>query len=61
MLPSTHGVSDNGIDLPAAVGEGGFGGVLAQAGYATCMVGKAHFATYMTFKPTGSPECSMRR
>jgi arylsulfatase A-like enzyme len=57
MLPSTHGVSDNGIDLPAEVGEGGFGGVLAHAGYATGMIGKAHFATYMTFAPTGSPEC----
>ncbi len=57
MLPSTHGVSDNGIDLPAAVGKAGFGGALARAGYATGMVGKAHFATYMTFAPTGSPEC----
>ena len=57
MLPSTHGVSDNGIDLPAAAGKAGFGGALARAGYATGMVGKAHFATYMTFAPTGSPEC----
>lgn len=57
MLPSTHGVSDNGIDLPAAVGEAGFAGVLSRAGYATGMIGKAHFATYLTFQPTGSPEC----
>lgn len=57
MLPSTHGVSDNGIDLPKATGEGGFGGTLSRAGYATGMIGKAHFATYLTFKPTGSPEC----
>ena len=57
MLPSTHGVSDNGIDLPAATGEAGFAGTLARAGYATGMIGKAHFGTYLNFKPTGSPEC----
>jgi arylsulfatase A-like enzyme len=26
LLPLTHGVSDNGIDLPGAVGERGFAG-----------------------------------
>ncbi len=57
MLPSTHGVTDNGIDLPQRMGDAGFAGVLSRAGYATGMIGKAHFSTYLTFKPTGSPEC----
>ena len=57
MYPSTHGVSDNGIDLPVATGTAGFGGLLGAAGYATGMIGKAHFATYLSFAPTGSPEC----
>lgn len=57
LLPSSHGVSDNGIDLPAATGEAGFAGALAKAGYATGIIGKAHFSTYHAFKPTGSPEC----
>ena len=29
LLPLTHGVCDNGIDLPPAVGERGFAGTLA--------------------------------
>jgi arylsulfatase A-like enzyme len=57
MLPSSHGVSDNGIDLPEATGLNGFASLLARSGYATGMIGKAHFATYLTFGPTGSPEC----
>jgi arylsulfatase A-like enzyme len=57
LLPSSHGVSDNGIDLPPAASRAGFAGQLSRAGYATAMIGKAHFATYLTFAPTGSPEC----
>lgn len=57
LLPYTHGVSDNGIDLDPKVGEAGFAGAFAQAGYRTGYVGKAHFATSHTFKPTGTPEC----
>lgn len=57
LLPSSHGVSDNGIDLPAATGEAGFAGALSRAGYASGMIGKAHFASYFTFEPTGTPEC----
>ena len=57
LLPSSHGVSDNGIDLPPATGEAGFAGVLSRAGYETAMIGKAHYASYFTFQPTGSPEC----
>ena len=56
LLPLTHGVWDNGVDLDPAVGEAGFAGSLARAGYATAMIGKAHFATKSTFAPTGTPE-----
>jgi arylsulfatase A-like enzyme len=57
LLPLTHGVSDNGIDLPPAVGERGFAGTLEAKGYATALIGKAHFTTSHTFSPTGTPEC----
>ena len=57
LLPSSHGVSDNGIDLPESTGEAGFAGTLSRAGYATAMIGKAHYSTYFTFTPTGTPEC----
>lgn len=57
LLPRTHGVQDNGIDLPKEVGEAGFAGTLAQNGYRTGFVGKAHFATSHTFAATGTPEC----
>ncbi|MCU0946070.1 MAG: sulfatase-like hydrolase/transferase [Rubritepida sp.] len=57
LLPLTHGVHDNGIDLDPATGQAGFAGQLARAGYATAFVGKAHFSTHHTFQPTGTPEC----
>lgn len=57
LLPRTHGVHDNGIDLDPARGERGFAGSLSAAGYDTAFFGKAHFATYHTFSPTGTPEC----
>lgn len=57
LLPLTHGVSDNGIDLRPEVGADGFSGRLARKGYATAFIGKAHFSTKTTFKPTGTAEC----
>jgi len=57
LLPLTHGVSDNGIDLAPEVGEAGFAGVLARHGYRTGLIGKAHFSTSHTLAPTGTPEC----
>ena len=33
LLPGTHGVSDNGIDLPDATGEAGYAGGFTKAGY----------------------------
>ena len=49
LLPLTHGVSDNGIDLSPQIGEAGFAGALTKAGYRTGYVGKAHFSTLFTF------------
>jgi arylsulfatase A-like enzyme len=58
LLPLTHGVSDNGIDLPPTIGAAGYGGSLSKAGYATALIGKAHFNTSHCFAPTGTPECT---
>ena len=57
LLPLTHGVWDNGVDLNPRTGEQGFAGTLARSGYETAYFGKAHFATKATFQPTGTPEC----
>ena len=57
LLPRTHGVHDNGIDLDLDVGQQGFAGALSRAGYNTAFFGKAHFSTYHTPLPTGRPEC----
>ena len=56
LLPRTHGVHDNGIDLDPELGRKGFAGSLSAAGYHTGKIGKAHFATYHTFADTGSVE-----
>lgn len=58
MLPLTHGVWDNGVDLEPRIGENGFAGTLARNGYRSAFIGKAHFATKATFAPTGTPECN---
>jgi arylsulfatase A-like enzyme len=57
QLCRTHGVHDNGIDLDPDVGEKGWAGAMAASGYQTSFFGKAHFSTYHTYDPTGSPEC----
>ncbi|MEM6825254.1 MAG: sulfatase-like hydrolase/transferase [Pseudomonadota bacterium] len=57
QLCRTHGVHDNGIDLDPETGERGFAGTLAAAGYQTAFFGKAHFSTFHTYAPTGTPEC----
>ena len=57
LLPNTHGVHDNGIDLDPALGKRGMAGTLQRAGITTAFIGKAHFSTHHTFKPTGTPEC----
>ena len=57
LLPLSHGVWDNGVDLNPQVGEAGFAGTLAAHGYDTAFIGKAHFSTKSTFQSTGTPEC----
>src|SRR3954468_17577330 len=54
--PSTHGVTCNGIDLPADATERSVATLLGQAGYRTAMIGKAHFASAFPFLPTGQIE-----
>ncbi|VCU71458.1 Arylsulfatase [Pigmentiphaga humi] len=56
LLPLTHGVRDNGIDLPPDTGARGFAGQLGSRGYETAFFGKAHFSTKATFAATGTPE-----
>ena len=57
QLCRTHGVHDNGIDLDPETGAKGWAGALGAAGYQTSFFGKAHFSTYHTYDPTGTPEC----
>jgi arylsulfatase A-like enzyme len=57
LLPLTHGVSDNGIDLDERFAKTGFASHLSQQGYRSAFIGKAHFSTYKTYAPTGRPEC----
>ena len=57
QLCRTHGVHDNGIDLRPEIGSRGFAGAMAATGYETAFFGKAHFSTYHTYQPTGTPEC----
>jgi arylsulfatase A-like enzyme len=57
MLPLTHGVRDNGIDLPDDMIDRGFAQQLANTGYKTALLGKAHLSTQHTFERTGRPEC----
>ncbi|MEQ8708832.1 MAG: sulfatase-like hydrolase/transferase [Rhodospirillales bacterium] len=58
LLPQTHGVWDNGVDLEESVADKGFAGTLGRSGYRTAFIGKAHFTTMHAFEPTGAPECA---
>jgi len=57
MLPHTHGVRDNGIDIPDDMNDRGFGVQASKLGYQTALLGKAHLSTQHTFHATGRPEC----
>jgi arylsulfatase A-like enzyme len=54
--PSTHGVTCNGIDLPADAEERSVATLLHRAGHRTAFFGKAHFATTFPYFPTGKAE-----
>ncbi|MGJ8534285.1 MAG: sulfatase family protein [Alphaproteobacteria bacterium] len=57
MLPMSHGVRDNGIDVPDDMIDRGFPACASMLGYMTALLGKAHLSTQHTFKSTGRPEC----
>src|SRR5215470_943748 len=54
--PSTHGVVRNGIDLPLDAAADSLATHLADAGWATALFGKAHFASYYPDLPSGRIE-----
>ncbi|MET1002006.1 MAG: sulfatase-like hydrolase/transferase [Acidimicrobiia bacterium] len=54
--PSTHGVTCNGIDLPADAEARSLPTLLGEAGHRTALFGKAHFATTFPFLSTGQVE-----
>ena len=56
LLPYTHGVSDNGIDLDPKIGEAGFAGAFARAATAPATSAR-RTSRPRTPKPTGTPEC----
>src|SRR5215470_9947013 len=43
QYPSSHGVIRNGIDLPLEAARESVATLLAAAGHATALIGKAHF------------------
>jgi arylsulfatase A-like enzyme len=56
MLPLSHGVYDNQVDLDPAIGAQGWGGTLGRAGYRTAFIGKSHFGEHPGVTPWGAPE-----
>ena len=56
LLPLTHGTADNGIDLDPGIAEQGFAGTLGRNGFETAFIGKAHFSSNHSARPTGRCE-----
>lgn len=56
QYPSSHGVTFNGIDLPADAADRAVSTELARAGAKTAFFGKAHFGSTFPFYPTGHLE-----
>jgi len=56
MLPLTHGVYDNQVDMNPAIGEAGWAGQLSSAGYDSKFIGKAHFGHDPRATEWGGPE-----
>lgn len=59
MLPLTHGVYDNQVNLDPATGTRGWAGRLADVGYRSAFIGKAHFGHDARATPWGGPEGRM--
>ena len=56
-LPYSHGVRDNGREMAPGLAAQGIAQSMADAGYQTRFIGKAHLSSQQTFHPTGQPEC----
>jgi arylsulfatase A-like enzyme len=56
QYPSSHGVTSNGIDVPADAEAKSVATHFARAGYSTAIIGKAHFASTYPLFPTGKLE-----
>jgi arylsulfatase A-like enzyme len=56
LLPLSHGVYDNNVSLDPEVGEMGWARTLANDGYRSALIGKAHFGDHPECTPYGAPE-----
>ena len=56
LLPLTHGVYDNHVSLHPSFGEAGWARTLANVGYRSAFIGKAHFGEHPENTPHGAPE-----
>ncbi len=56
LMPNAHGVMDNMVNLDPAVGEQGWARTLANNGYHSGFIGKAHFGVDPSATPWGAPE-----
>jgi len=56
LLPLTHGVHDNRVELEPEYGEIGWSRLMANDGYRSGFIGKAHFGHHPQATPYGSPE-----
>ena len=56
MLPLTHGVYDNQVNLDPAIAKQGWAARLANSGYHSAFIGKAHFGHDPRATPWGAPE-----
>ncbi len=56
QYPSSHGVTSNGIDVPADAEQKSVATAFKNAGYSTAIIGKAHFASTYPLFPTGKLE-----
>ena len=56
MLPLSHGVYDNFVDLDPEIAERGWARRLSEAGYRSKFIGKGHFGEHPNATPHGAPE-----
>ncbi len=56
LLPLSHGVYDNHVNLDPTIGEQGWAGTLAGNGYHSAFIGKGHFGDHPKCTPYGAPE-----